>query len=162
VAIPTLIAVGVWLAYAADIGLARLLETMGRWFGSAAGSTIRDRRLHVGPRAWVNEVIQGILGPILLFASGVTAGIFVLRREPAPRIVLVSLAYVAVAVAASFIIRLKEPRFLIAIVPMLAVSIALVVDWDDIWAEIRGRDATGHPGATPSRSLDLTAEADSR
>jgi hypothetical protein len=32
---------------------------------------------------------------------------------------------------------LKEPRFLIAVIPMSAVAIALLVDWDGAWARIR-------------------------
>jgi hypothetical protein len=30
------------------------------------------------------------------------------------------------------VIRLKEPRYLIAIVPMLALAVATFVDWDDV------------------------------
>jgi hypothetical protein len=50
---------------------------------------------------------------------------------------VVPVAYVIIAVAASFAIRLKEPRFLIAVIPMSAVAIALLVDWDGAWARIR-------------------------
>ena len=136
---------GAWLVYAADIGLSRVLETMDRWFGSAAGSTIKDKRLHVGLRTWVNDILEEVVGPVMIFATGATAALGLVERKPAPRIVLVPIAYVVVAVAASFLIRLKEPRFLIAIVPMIALTIALLIDWDDIWARIRGheRDLTG-------------------
>ena len=145
VAIPTPIVFGAWLVYAADIGLSRLLETMDRWFGSAAGSTIKDKRLHVGLRTWVNDILEEIVGPVMIFATGATAALGLVGRKSAPRIVLVPIAYVVVAVAASFLIRLKEPRFLIAIVPMIALTIALLIGWDDIWARIRGheRDLTG-------------------
>ena len=145
VAIPTPIVFGAWLVYAADIGLSRLLETMDRWFGSAAGSTIKDKRLHVGLRTWVEDILEEIVGPVMIFATGATAALGLVGRTSAPRIVLVPIAYVVVAVAASFLIRLKEPRFLIAIVPMIALTIALLIDWDDIWARIRGheRDLTG-------------------
>ncbi len=34
-------------------------------------------------------------------------------------------------------IRLKEPRFVIAVVPMAALTVALVIDWDSAWARIR-------------------------
>jgi 4-amino-4-deoxy-L-arabinose transferase-like glycosyltransferase len=149
VAIPTVIVFVAWLAYAADIGLARLLATMDRWFGSAAGSSIKDRRLHVGLRTWVNMIWQQIIGPVMLFATGATAALLAVERKPVPRIVVVPIAYVVVAVAASFVIRLKEPRFLIAIVPMIALSIGLLIDWDDIWVQIRrgGRSRwSGSPG----------------
>ncbi len=149
VAIPTPLVFGAWLVYAADIGLSRLLETMDRWLGSAAGSTIKDKRLHVGLRTWVNDILEEIVGPVMIFATGATAALGLVERKPAPRIVLVPIAYVVVAVAASFLIRLKEPRFLIAIVPMIALTIALLIDWDDIWARIRGHERDLKGAAAP-------------
>jgi 4-amino-4-deoxy-L-arabinose transferase-like glycosyltransferase len=162
VGIPTPIVFGAWLAYAADIGLEQLLGTMGRWLGSAAGSTSRDPRLHVGLRTWVNEILLGVIGPVMIFATGATAALLAVGRKPAPRIVLVPIVYVVVAVAASFLIRLKEPRFLIAIVPMIALSIALLIDWDDIWAQVRRDDRSRRVGSTAHPSADLTAGTDSR
>ena len=64
----------------------------------------------------------------MIFAAGATAALVAIRRGPVPPIVLVPIAYVVVATAASFVIRLKEPRFVIAIVPMIALSVALLVD----------------------------------
>jgi dolichyl-phosphate-mannose-protein mannosyltransferase len=162
VAIPTPIVFGAWLVYAADIGLARLLATMGRWFGSAAGSTSPDRRLHVGLRTWVNAIFDEVIGPVLVFATGATAALVATWRRPAPPIVLVPIAYTVLAVAASFLIRLKEPRFLIAIVPMTAVAIALLLDWDEIWAYVRRRARSQGPGSSARPDGDLTAEGDSR
>jgi hypothetical protein len=57
--------------------------------------------------------------------------------------VIVPIAYVVLAIASSFVIRLKEPRYLIAIVPMIAVSIALLVDWDEVWATMRRSTSSG-------------------
>ena len=143
VAIPTPIVLGAWLVYAADIGLARLLETMGRWLGSAAGSTIRDHRLHISLAAWVNAILERVIGPVMIFASGATAALVAVLRRPAPPIVLVPIVYIVVATASSFLIRLKEPRFLVGIVPMIALSIALLVDWDEVWAHVhRGEPVT--------------------
>ena len=152
VAIPTPLVFGAWLAYAADIGLDRLLATMGRWFGSAAGDTSRDPRLKVGLRTWVNDILQLVIGPVILFATGATAALLAVGRKPAPRIVLVPIAYIAVAVAASFLIRLKEPRFLIAIVPMIALSIGLLIDWDEVWDQVRG---IGRADRAPAGRPDL-------
>ena len=137
VALPTPIVLFAWLAYAANIGLERLLSTMRRWFFSAAGTDSRDPRLHVGPLRWATSIFTDVIGPMLIFASGAAAALAATWRRPFPPIALVPIAYVGVAIVASFIIRLKEPRFLIAVVPMLALSIALLVDWDDVWARIR-------------------------
>ena len=136
-AVPSVVAFGAWLAYANEIGHDRLLATMDRWFGSAAGVKTRDPRIHVGLRTWVNAIIGMVIGPGLIFASGATAAFLATWRRRVPPIVLVPLGYTVVAVASSFVIRLKEPRSLIAIVPMIAISIALLVDWDEVWATIR-------------------------
>ena len=111
---------------------------MGRWFGSAAGTNaITDRRLHVGLRAWAATVVDVVIGPLLTFSAGAVAVLVAMWRPRIPPIVAIPIAYMLVAVAASFVIRLKEPRFLIAIVPMAALTIALLIDWDLVWARIR-------------------------
>ncbi len=162
VAVPTPIAFGAWLVYAADIGVGRLLQTMSRWFVSTAGDSTRSPRFHIGLRTWVNTILQEIMGPVMIFASGATAAVVAVGHKPAPRIVLVPMVYVVVVVAASFFIHLKEPRFLVAIVPMIALSIALLVDWDDILAQMRGDDRSRRVGSTVRPSADLTVVADSR
>ena len=74
---------------------------------------------------------------MLIFAGGAAAALAVVWRRPIPPIVIVPIAYVVIAIIASFLIRLKEPRFLIAVIPMSALAIALLIDWDDVWAAIR-------------------------
>ena len=163
-AFPSLVAFGAWLAYANEIGHARLLATMGRWFGSAAGVKTRDPRIHVGLRTWVNDIIGVVIGPVLFFAAGATAAFLATWRRRVPPIVVVPIAYIVVAVASSFVIRLKEPRYLIAIVPMIALSIALLVDWDEVWAAMRGRHrrAPTDPDRPPVTDGTLTGGLISR
>ena len=143
IALPTPVAFGAWLLYANEIGHDRLLATMGRWFGSAAGVKTRDPRIHVGLRTWVSEIIGQVLEPVMIFAMGATAAFVATGRRRFPPIAIVPIAYVVVAVASSFVIRLKEPRYLIAIVPMIALSIALLVDWDEVWATMRRSRSSG-------------------
>jgi len=145
-AFPSVVAFGVWLVYANAIGHARLLAVLDRWFGSAAGVKTGDPRIHIGLRTWVNDIIGVVIGPVLFFAAGATAAFLATWRRRVPPIVLVPIAYVVVAVASSFVIRLKEPRYLIAIVPMIALSIALLVDWDEVWTAIRRSPRRGPTG----------------
>jgi hypothetical protein len=77
---------------------------------------------------------------------GATAAFATTWRRRVPPIAIVPIAYVVLAVASSFVIRLKEPRYLIAIVPMIALSIALLVDWDDVWTAIRRSPRQGPTG----------------
>lgn len=148
-AFPTPLALGAWLVYANDIGHQRLLATMGRWFGSAVGVKTKDPRIHIGLRTWVNEIIRQVVGPVMIFVAGATAALLAIGRKPVPPIVLVPIVYVVVAVASSFVISLKEPRYLVAIVPMIALSIALLLDWDEVWAKMRGRDTPAEDDQAP-------------
>ncbi|MEP6638450.1 MAG: glycosyltransferase family 39 protein [Chloroflexota bacterium] len=149
IGLPAPIVFVAWLAYADLIGQHQLLATMRRWLGSSDGSsTSVDKRLHIGPRTWAVTVINSIIGPVLIFGSGATAALVPTLRPRIPAIVAVPIAYVVVAIVASFVIRLKEPRFLIAVIPMVALVIALLVDWDLVWARIRQPHLTG---ATESR-----------
>jgi len=80
--------------------------------------------------------------------------IALLRRSAIPAIAAVPIGYVVVAVVSSYVIRLKEPRYLIAIVPMTALIVALIVDWDglvaDLLGRIRGRAAGAGDEAGPA------------
>src|SRR6185369_10396584 len=109
IGLPTPAAFGAWLVYANAIGHDRLLATMGRWFGSAAGVKTRDPRIHVGLRTWANEIAGRVLGPVTIFAMGATAALVATWRERVPPIVVVPIAYVLVALASSLVIHLKEP-----------------------------------------------------
>ena len=139
VGIPALLAFAVWVGYAASIGYGQLVATMSRWFGSAAGTDLPYKRLRVGPLAWAKSIVGVVIGPLMIFAAGAAAALAATMRSRTPPIVAVPIAYVVIAVAASFVIRLKEPRFLIAVIPMSAVAIALLVDWDHAWAQFRRR-----------------------
>ena len=82
--------------------------------------SIADPRLHVGLRTWVKTVVGKVIGPVLIFAGWSHGGLRRrLARDRSRRSSLVPIAYVVVAIVASFLIRLKEPRFVIAIVPMI-------------------------------------------
>ncbi len=137
VGVPTVVALVAWLAYAAWIGEGQLRYTINRWFGSTVGADIADKRLHIGLYTWAQTVVGQVIGPVLIFAGGAAAGLAAVWRRPIPPIVIVPIAYIVIAIIASFLIRLKEPRFLIAVIPMAALAIALLVDWDDVWAALR-------------------------
>lgn len=149
IGLPAPIAFVAWLAYADLIGQHQLLATIRRWVGATGGSTTTiDTRLHIGPRTWAKTVVTDIIGPLLIFAAGATAALVVTWRPRIPSIVAVPIVYIVIATVASFVIRLKEPRFLIAVVPMAALTIALLIDWDLVWARMRNPRLTG---ATDSR-----------
>lgn len=136
VGIPSVVAFFGWFAYAGVLSGLRLDETLTRWYGSAIG-TDTDPRLKVRLSAWVGTIVRTIVGLPTIVALSATTPLALLERRRIPPIGMVPIAYVVVAVISSFVIRLKEPRYLIAIVPMLALSVALTVDWGGVWARIR-------------------------
>jgi 4-amino-4-deoxy-L-arabinose transferase-like glycosyltransferase len=137
VAFPAPVAVALWLAYAASLDLDQLLATLSRWGRSTVGNEPTNRRFRIGPLTWAGTILAEVIGPLLTFAAGAAAALAAPRRTGIPTVTVVPVAYVALATVASFFISLKEPRFLIAIVPMAAISIALLVDWDEAWARMR-------------------------
>lgn len=137
VGLPASLALVVWLAYAASIDLDRLLSTLNRWGRSSVGNEVTNRRFRIGYVVWAGRILTQVVGPGLIFAAGVCAALATTRRGPIPPLTAIPVAYVAVAVVASFLMSLKEPRFLIAVVPMMALSVALIVDWGGAWTDAR-------------------------
>jgi hypothetical protein len=137
VAMPSVVALGAWFAYAASIGQTQLMVVLHRWYASAAGGDIADKRMNIRLSVWAQTIVQEIFSLTGILATGAAAALALLDRRAIPRIVIVPVAYLALAVASSFVIMLKEPRYLIAVVPMLAVSVALVADWDAFVRAVR-------------------------
>jgi dolichyl-phosphate-mannose-protein mannosyltransferase len=145
---PSVIAFAGWVVYALSIGSAQFFATMDRWLFSAQGADVGNARLNVGLAAWTRTLVATVIGPLLLVATGAAMAFVIAWNRRIPPITLVPIAYVPVALFASYIIRLKEPRFVIAVVPMLAIAIGLAVDWD----EVRGTLLRRYRGRTVFRA----------
>lgn len=137
VAFPAPLALLAWLAYAAFLDLDQLRLTFDRWTRSAVGNEDTNRRFRIGVLAWTQTILSGVIGGLVIFAAGAATAVAVTLRGRIAPITIVPAAYVVLAVLASYLMSLKEPRFLVAIVPMLALCIALVVDWGDVWSRVR-------------------------
>jgi 4-amino-4-deoxy-L-arabinose transferase-like glycosyltransferase len=136
IGLPTVLALAAWFTYAAAIGRTQLISVLNRWFESAAGGTIEDPRFDVRPSRWAQAVVQQVVGLTGILAVGAAVPVALLERRRIPAIVIVPAAYVLLAVASSFLIALKEPRYLIAVVPMLAITISLIANWDGFAAAV--------------------------
>jgi hypothetical protein len=93
--------------------------------------------MHVSLRVWAQTIVTQVISLTGILATGAAAALALLDRRSIPRIILVPIAYIAFGVASSFLITLKEPRYLIAAVPMLAITVALAADWDGFVKTIR-------------------------
>lgn len=130
VGLPTVVAFVGWLAYAWTLSPNQFVGTMYRWLNSAGGDVqINDPRLRVSRLAWLKTIAVDIVGPLLLMGLAAAVALAVERRQRLPPVVWIPIAYVVLAVGSSFVIRLKEPRYLIAVIPMAALTVGLLVDW---------------------------------
>jgi 4-amino-4-deoxy-L-arabinose transferase-like glycosyltransferase len=154
VALPSVVAFAAWAAIAYAIDPHQFGAVMNRWLNSAGGSgvgpDIRNPRFGVTLPHWALVVARDVIGLPLGGITLVTMAVAVVRRARVPGIVVVPLAYAALAVAASFLVHLKEPRWLIAVVPMLAIAVGLLVDWGALarWVTRYGRVAGDKPGVS--------------
>jgi 4-amino-4-deoxy-L-arabinose transferase-like glycosyltransferase len=137
VGIATPIAFFGWLVYAAFLDFTQLTVTVDRWLRSGFGDEASNPRFHIDDVQWARIIATEIVGPVIFVAAGVAAVLGAKRHDRVPGIGVLAAGYAGVAVVTSFVISLKEPRYLIAILPMLAFAVALLIDWDKVWAGLR-------------------------
>ena len=138
---PSAIAFVVWAASAWLVDQRQFRFVLNRWINSAGGESSVNGRFRVSWPKWALTVARDTLGMPLVAIPVVAAGLALVRRAGVPRIVVLPIAYCAVAIAASFVIHLKEPRWLTAVIPMAAIAVGLLVDWGALagWVTRYGR-----------------------
>ena len=133
VTLPSVVAFGAWAGIAFAIDPHQFGAVLRRWLssvgGSPSGPDIRSPRFGITWPHWALVVARDVVGLPLGGITLVTLAIAVVHRARVPRIVVLPLAYAAVAVAASFLMHLKEPRWLIAVIPMTAIAVGMLLDW---------------------------------
>lgn len=162
VTLPTVLALAAWAAAAWAINAQRLRYVLGRWLDSA-GSGARyanDARFHIGWFRWTRIVAFDVGGPPLALA-GVLAVVAVVRRSRVPAIVAVPLGYTLLAIVASFLIHLKEERWLVAVVPMTAIAVGMLVDWGAAARQLAA-DADGESGGAQTGTATSMTSPTSR
>jgi 4-amino-4-deoxy-L-arabinose transferase-like glycosyltransferase len=125
IALPSLLVFAGWLGYAQALDGAQLGRTITRWSDPAAWDPT-DPRGHIALGDWLLTIAGRIIGWVTLALLALAIALI----SHTPRIALLPSSYAGVAVLASLVISIKEPRFLVAVAPMLAVSIGLIADWD--------------------------------
>jgi predicted membrane-bound dolichyl-phosphate-mannose-protein mannosyltransferase len=140
VTLPSAIALAAWLLAAYLIDRHQFTFVLNRWLTSAGGESAKNKRFHLTMAAWTLTIARDTIGYQLVAIPVVTAGLAFLRRAPVPRIVVVPIVYSVIAIVSSYAIHLKEPRWLIAVIPMTAIAVGLLVDWDALarWVSIHG------------------------
>lgn len=139
--VPTALGLILWLSMAL-LEPARLQLRLARWFGAIGGdSPIIDPRLGIAAWPWLQAVGGNVLGwaTVALFFVALIRFMFDRQRK---RIVWLLLLYISVVLGASLVMQLKEQRHVIGLIPMAAVAIALMIDWETSWTKIAGRTWT--------------------
>jgi 4-amino-4-deoxy-L-arabinose transferase-like glycosyltransferase len=136
-AIPTGIGLILWLSMTV-LEPDRLQLRLARWFGAIGGSSpIVDPRMGVAAWPWLRSLGEDVIGwgTVVLFVVSLLIFLFSKKRQ-SHSIVWLSLLYLSITLVTSLVMQLKEQRHVIGLIPMTAVAIALMVDWDSLWARM--------------------------
>ena len=135
---PALAALLAWIVWAWRWSPTQAQGALNRWFASAASSGI-DSRTQITTSQWSAQLGGDLLGwsVVVLGLASLYVCVKVARKET--RVALVPVLYVVAAVAFSYMVRLKELRHLMAVVPMVALMIGLAISQlhDDLKAKRR-------------------------
>lgn len=148
IALPSVIAFGLWLGYAAWLDIDAFVGITRRWADAAAEGNGFGVRV-IGPAVWSEMLVFVILGPMLAAASLLALA----RWRELPPIARLALVYGVAAVALSFAMALKEPRHLFAapvgfaIAGVLALPLAFHRDDAKVVVGVVNRRAPEREGA---------------
>jgi len=131
-----LAALGGWMGWLWSGAPLQFQSLVQRWLNSVAGEA-SDSRAFVSVGQWGQQIAQDLLGGVIsILLAFATVGTL-LARKNIPRIRLFFLGYLILAIAASTIVRLKELRHIIEVIPIAALLIATGVNWDLIWEKVQ-------------------------
>ncbi|MBC7227599.1 MAG: glycosyltransferase family 39 protein [Thermoflexales bacterium] len=133
---PPVLALLVWGIWCWHLSPEAFIAVMQRWMGAAAMGG-QDPRSSLTPLQWMRRIVVELLGPglTILWAGAVVYSVVRKRLEALDWILL---GYPGGAILLSFFIRLKEPRHLIGILPVIALFIGIKVEWESLWIQMQG------------------------
>lgn len=133
---PAIMAMLIWGIWCWYLSPDAFIAVMKRWAGAAMIGN-QDPRSSLTPFQWMRQIVMDLLGPgLTILWAGVV--IYSIVRNRLETLDWILLGYPVVAISLSFFIRLKEPRHLIGVLPIMALFIGTKVDWDAIWMWVRG------------------------
>jgi len=136
--LPTFVGLAAWALLAWTLSPEQSRAVLARWGAAILGAGGGDAaRMGVGVLPWLETLAGDVLGwgtVLLLVACGLWA--WHTRRCPHPIAGLWGL-YLGLGVVASAFIGLKEPRYVIGLIPAAAVLIGLLGDWEGLLAWLR-------------------------
>ncbi len=132
VSIPTVLGMIGWSALCYALSPTAFLSVLKRWLDSAAIGKSFDFRMFITPLQWTQKITYDLLGiPLVLGIIG-ALGIAIVKRRKLSSASTVLIGYIILAIGLSYIIKLKELRHLIAIIPASALLIGISFNWQKI------------------------------
>ncbi|MBE2223453.1 MAG: glycosyltransferase family 39 protein [Anaerolineae bacterium] len=136
--LPTIIATIMWVLWGINLDKSKFWAGTSSWLGfvHGANNVAGTRNLQMLP--WLNMLGNNFYswGMIILFVASIFA-YFIWFRRKLPQIFWLLLLYFGFATGISFFISIKEPRHIIALIPVVAMMIGMLVDWDSVWRFVR-------------------------
>jgi 4-amino-4-deoxy-L-arabinose transferase-like glycosyltransferase len=136
---PTVLGLLAWAAWAWKLSPAVFTVTMNRWLNSMGAVNLLDARAGVTAGQWAQQLAFDLFG--LALVAGLVASLIasIVRRPARLTSVQVLLwGYLLSALVISFLMRLKELRHLIGVLPIAALIIGTSIDWSGLNERIRG------------------------
>ncbi len=135
---PTVLAWSSWALWAYSLSPADFKATARRWLSLVTGVNLLDPRAHIGIGQWAQQVAFDLLGAAMavgLLISLMATLVDIQRRLSLEKALL--WGYLLLSLVLSFVMRLKELRLWIALLPVAALLIGTSMDWGGLVYRIR-------------------------
>jgi 4-amino-4-deoxy-L-arabinose transferase-like glycosyltransferase len=130
---PTVVALAGWAIWCWQLSPSTFASTMSRWLNSTATGRMLDPRGLISASQWAGQIALSLLGPALTICIlAIAAWSVVTRSKPRFPQQVFLWGYLMLAISFSFVVRLKELRHIITIVPVAALLVSTTIDWHQI------------------------------
>ena len=138
--LPTAVSLAMWAWWGMSLGQPQFQSALMRWVNSASGANNAAGARALETLSWVQALGNTVFswGMLALFIMVIPA-YFIWFRRKLPQITWLLFLYLGIATALSFFISLKEPRHVIALIPMMAMIIGIMIPWESVWNWVRGK-----------------------
>ncbi len=131
--LPSVLGLILWIGWARRLSTAAFIIALRRWADSMVAINLLDPRARIGAGQWAQQITFDLLGAALVV--GLVVSLIAAMAQRKARLSPVQFllwGYLLSALGVSFLIRLKEPRHLIGVLPMGTLVIGTTVDWEGL------------------------------
>lgn len=135
---PTVLGLLAWAVWAWKLSPVVFTVTMNRWISSMGAVNLIDPRARVTGGQWAQQLTFDLFGLALI--AGLVASLIATAARRPLRLTPVQVllwGYLLTDIGISFLVRLKELRHLIGVLPIAALIIGTSIDWAGLIERIR-------------------------